>query len=224
MSSKPLALSLVADPVRLAVLERLAAPEGARLDELADAAGVHANTVRAHLGQLDRAGVLVREQTPTGARGRPRTRYRLAEEWRLPATDFRGLAELLATGLAKLAPSHKQLQSLGQDWGRWLAGRPGAKSAGELIRSALPPLGFHAEVDGDVVKLSRCPCSQVLPDQAELVCRLAAGVVDGVAAASTEALEVGSSVHDPIARRCELRLSPRSHGRHRLLPLRLRRG
>jgi predicted ArsR family transcriptional regulator len=223
VSSKPLPLKLIADPVRLAVIERLAVGEPASLDDLAAAAGVHANTVRGHLATLEDAGAVARDHVPTGLRGRPALRYRLAAGYRVPSTDFKGLADLLAAAVAALDPSPRQLQTLGQEWGRWLAGRPGGGSIRELVPVAMAGLGFEADIDDDVVRLTGCPCRLVLPDRPQFVCRLAAAVVDGMAAASRERLAVRSSVHDPDGRRCELRLGPQGDGRHRLLPLRLRR-
>jgi predicted ArsR family transcriptional regulator len=212
----------VADPVRLRLLEHLDRSGPAVLVELARAAGVHANTVRGHVAELEEAGVLVRDHVVTGARGRPAVRYRLGEGFRLPSTDFRGLAELLAASLASLDPSPKQLQALGEEWGRWLAGRPATRDADELIPAAMATLGFDARVEAGSAQLSGCPCALLLPDRPELLCRLAAAVVDALAAVSQDRLQVQSSVHDPVARRCELRLAPRRAPRHRLLPLRLR--
>ena len=223
LSRKPLSLRHLMDPVRLSLLERLSGAEPAGVEELAEAAGVHANTVRSHVGALEEHGIVVRDHRSTGGRGRPPVRYRLAEEWQLPATDFRGLAELLAATVAAIEPSQKQLHAIGQEWGRWLAGRPGTGDASELAAAALSMLGFDAGVDGDRIVLSACPCPLVAPDRPELVCRLAAAVVDGVASASRQRLEVASSAHDPAARRCELTLSQRG-GRRRLPALRRRDG
>jgi predicted ArsR family transcriptional regulator len=222
MSSKPVPLTLIAKPVRLRVLEHLDRSGPAVLGELARAAGVHANTARGHVAALEDAGVLVRDHVATGARGRPAVRYRLAEGWRLPSTDFKGVAEMLAASIASLDPRPKQLQTLGEEWGRWLAGRPGTGDVRELVPAAMATLGFDARLDDDTAHLAGCPCRLVLPDRPELVCRLAAAVVDGLAAVSRERLQVQSSVYDPVARKCELRLGPRRAPRHRLLPLRLR--
>lgn len=215
VSSKALPLKLIGDPVRLRVLQHLDRHGPARIDELAQAAGVHANTVRGHVAALEDAGVLARDHVATGSRGRPAVRYRLAEGWRLPSSDFKALADLLAASLASLDPSSRQLQALGQEWGRWLAGRPGSQSLPALVPDAMGALGFDARVDENTVELTGCPCPLVLPDRPELLCRLASAVVDGLAAASQERLSLRSSMHDPDARRCELSLEP--------LPLRLRR-
>src|SRR5919202_3503036 len=149
LSRKPLSLRHLMDPVRLSLLERLAGSEPAGVDELAEAAGVHANTVRTHVGALEEQGVVVRDNRPTGARGRPPVRYRLADDWHLPATDFRGLAELLAATVAAIEPSQRQLQAIGHEWGRWLAGRPGTVETRETAAAAMAALGFDAAVEDE---------------------------------------------------------------------------
>src|SRR5215210_4854775 len=61
VSSKSMPHALIADPVRLRILLRLERDGPASLDQLADAAAVHVNTVRAHLTRLEDAGVLARD-------------------------------------------------------------------------------------------------------------------------------------------------------------------
>src|SRR5438067_1649673 len=61
-------LEAIADPVRLAMVRRLARGGPAGLPELAGAAAVHANTVRPHIAALERAGLVVRERTRLAAR------------------------------------------------------------------------------------------------------------------------------------------------------------
>jgi predicted ArsR family transcriptional regulator len=206
LSSNLLPLTLLGDPIRVGLLEHLSSGAPCGLDELARAANVHANTVRSHLAPLEDARVVVREHEQTGLRGRPSVRYRLAEGWRLPSQDFGGLAGLLASVLAAIDPDPERLQALGEEWGRWLAGRPGARDVRAAVSDAMAALGFKARVNGEVVELGECPCAAVLPDRPELVCRLAAAVVGGAAAASRQRRVVRGGVHDPEARRCHLRL------------------
>jgi predicted ArsR family transcriptional regulator len=222
VSSKSVPLALIADPVRLRILRRLEREGPTGLDQLADAAGVHVNTVRTHVTPLEEAGVLVREHAQTGARGRPPLRYALAPGWRMHATDLIGLTELLAATLAALDPKPAQLQAIGHDWGRWLGGRPGAQELSELLPDAMAALGFEASLSDGIVELTGCPCAAMLPDRPEILCRLAAAVVDGLAATAQDRLAVEFSTHDPATRRCVLRLGEQRPAR-RVLPLRLRR-
>src|SRR5919201_360126 len=57
-------LELVADPIRLSVLRTLADRESAGLDEIAERAGVHPNTARPRLIELERAGAVERTSAP----------------------------------------------------------------------------------------------------------------------------------------------------------------
>jgi predicted ArsR family transcriptional regulator len=199
-------LEAIADPVRLGVVRHLAAHPGASLQELAEAADVHLNTVRAHVVALEEAGAVERETDEPAGRGRPRVTYRLASDWSPPTADFRGLAELLAVAVLRAEPSSAELRSVGREWGRYLQGRPGAADvAGDLPR-ALERLGFEAAVEGSQVELASCPCSLVLPDRPQLVCELAAAVTEGVLAASGSGMTVGGRRHDPARRSCSLTL------------------
>lgn len=191
-------------PVRRAIVERSA--EGpATLPELAEAAGVHLNTVRAHAAALEEAGALqVAQDTPEGGRGRgrPPLRYRLADDFTLPTSDFRGLAELLATAVARGGQTPEQLHRVGEDWGRYLAGRPGTQELARVLPAALEQLGFDARLDGDRLVLSACPCALVLPGRPELICNMAIAVTEGVLAGAGSDLHVSARAHDPERRHC----------------------
>jgi predicted ArsR family transcriptional regulator len=199
-------LDAIADPVRLAVLRHLADHGPASARELADAAGVHVNTIRGHLQEMERAGLLATEPRPAEGPGRPGVDYRLGDSAAVGAGDFRRLAELLTTTLARLPDTEEQLRRTGEDWGRYLIGRPGAYDARERLPAVLAELGFRAEVLPDEVRLSGCPCPLISPDRPELICRLAAGAVAGALAAADARQAVGSEEHDPGARRCTIGL------------------
>jgi predicted ArsR family transcriptional regulator len=199
-------LDAVADPIRLRIVRRLAETPTATLPELAEAAGVHLNTVRPHVHALEDADVVTREAQAPRGRGRPPVAYRLMDGWTPPTTDFLGLAELLAATLLRASPSAEDVRAVGFEWGRWLLGRPGAHDVREELPLALEQLGFHGRVSGDQLELSACPCSLVLPGRPELLCELAAAVVDGVLAGSGSGLKVGRRMHHPELRRCSVGL------------------
>jgi len=200
-------LDAVADPVRLRIVRHLANQDTATLGELADAAAVHVNTIRAHVAALEEAGVLASTQKPATGPGRPPTEYRLADGWGLSSTDFLELAGLLAAALVRNHPDPATLRDTGADWGRWLAGRPGRRDVAEELPLALERLGFHPTVDGDAIRMAGCPCAVVSPDHPEVVCGLATGLVEGVLAASGSTLRVGEHEAHPEDRRCTLRLT-----------------
>jgi len=200
-------LDAVADPVRLRIVRHLAEHGSGTLSELAEAAGVHINTIRSHVAALEEAAVLESEQQAASGPGRPATEYRLVDGWGLSSTDFLELAGLLAAALVREHPDRASLRATGVDWGRWLVGRPGRRDVAEQLPRALERLGFHATVEGDLVRISGCPCAVVSPDHPEVVCGLATGLVEGVLAASGSPLRVGEHDAHPEQRHCTLRLT-----------------
>jgi predicted ArsR family transcriptional regulator len=197
------ALDTIADPTRLEIVRRLSEGGPASLPELALAAGVHLNTARAHVSALEAAGLVLAEQHSAGARGRPRLRYRLSDDYTLPTSDFRGLAELLAAALVRSGQEPAELRRLGRDWGRYLAGRPGSHDIDHDLPAALERLGFQARVEGGELLLTACPCRLVLPDRPELLCGLAMAVAEGVLAGSGIGTRLTGVAHDPVARHCK---------------------
>jgi predicted ArsR family transcriptional regulator len=200
-------LDAVADPVRLRIVRHLADGGSATLAELAGVAGVHLNTIRAHVTTLERADVLESAQKAATGPGRPAAAYRLVDGWGLSSTDFLELAGLLAAALVRTAPDAEALRATGADWGRYLVGRPGRRDVATELPRALERLGFHAAVSGELVQISGCPCAVVSPDHPEVVCALATGLVEGVLAASGSTLRVTQHDNHPEARRCTLRLT-----------------
>jgi predicted ArsR family transcriptional regulator len=212
-------LEAMADPVRLRMVRRLEAAPGASLPELATAAGVHLNTARPHAVALEAAGIIERESPEPVGRGRPRVGYRLTRDWSPPTTDFRGLAEVLALALLRGGHEPGELRAVGLEWGRYLHGRPGGAEVERDLPLALERMGFQARVRGSALELSACPCRLVLPDRPQLICSLAAAVVDGVLAGSGSELRVRERRHDPEKRRCSLGLQgarPRGTARRRV--------
>jgi predicted ArsR family transcriptional regulator len=201
-------LGAIADPVRLRVVRYLAEHESSSLQELAEAADVHQNTVRAHLGALERTGLVARESESEGGRGRPRLRYRLAEGWAIPLDGFLALAELLAAALLRVGPSRDELHGLGVDWGRYLLGRPGERDVAHELPRVLERLGFQARVEEGELYLSGCPCPIVAPERPELICGLADAVIEGVLTGSRSGLCMTRRDRDPGRRRCRASLEP----------------
>jgi predicted ArsR family transcriptional regulator len=200
-------LDVVADPVRLRIVRHLADGGSATLAELADVAGVHLNTIRGHVAALETAEVLRSGQKAASGPGRPAVEYRLVDGWGLSSTDFLELAGLLAAALVRANPDVADLRATGADWGRYLVGRPGRRDAATEMPRALERLGFHADVSGDLVRISGCPCAVVSPDHPEVVCALATGLVEGVLAASGSDQRVAEHDNHPERRRCTLRLT-----------------
>jgi predicted ArsR family transcriptional regulator len=202
-------LQAVGHPVRLRVLQRLAGGEVASVPELADAAGAHENTVRAHVAVLEEAGLIAGESRPAAGPGRPGVQYRLTERGERLDQDFLGLAELLAAALGRTGLQPEQLQDVGREWGRYLAGRPGQYDPRERLPEILRRLGYDVAVDGEEVRLTGCPSPQIAPDPPRMLCEQATRVVDGVHGAAGSPLRTGPAEHDPPRRDCRITLVER---------------
>ncbi len=203
-------LEAIADPARLRIVRYLAARGRASLPELADAAGVHVNTARPHVLRLHKAGLLKRSRRSAAGRGRPPADYWLTDRWGLSVTDYLGLAELLGAVLVRGARELNDLRNLGREWGRYLAGRPGIRTAESTVVRALECIGFLVRLD-DTLQLEGCPCPLVAPDRPQLVCELAVGVAEGALAGVGSNLRVFERRHDPERRRCGLAFAPAGH-------------
>lgn len=201
-------LELIADPLRLSVLRTLEEKERASLPQLAEAAGVHPNTLRPHVLELERAGLLLSERRVLPSRrGRPGIDYRLAPGAAVSNDDFLGVAELMAAALGRAGLDPDQLRAVGDEWGRYLLGRPGSYDVETELPRVLAQLGYEATVNPRRLELSGCPCSTVAPDQPELMCSLAEGVVHGALAAAGAEQVATSFDHDPQRRHCRATLS-----------------
>jgi predicted ArsR family transcriptional regulator len=200
-------LELIADPLRLSVVRALEERGRASLPELAEAAGVHANTLRPHVLELESAGLLVSERRvlPT-PRGRPGIDYRLSELWERTSANFLGVAELLAVALERAGLHPDQRRAVGGEWGRYLLGRPGSHDIDAELPRVLGELGYQARVEDGRLELAGCPCPTVAPDRPDLMCLLAEGVVEGALAAAGGERAATDFHHDPARRCCGARL------------------
>ena len=201
-------LELIADPLRLSIVRCLEEQERASLSQLAEAAGVHPNTLRPHVLELEAAGLLVSERRfLPSSRGRPGIDYRLAPVWERTSASFLGVAELLAAALGRAGMDADQLRDVGNDWGRYLLGRPGSYDIGSELPRVLGELGYEASVEADRLQLANCPCPTVAPDAPELMCLLAEGVVAGALAAAGADRTATAFKHDHKRRCCGAKLA-----------------
>jgi predicted ArsR family transcriptional regulator len=197
---------LIAHPIRLSAVRALADAGSASLAEIAARAGVHPNTARPHVAALERAGAVVRAHYRRPKRGRPTVVYRLAEGWSMGAGGSGELAQLLAALVHRLDPDPAEVEELGSQWGRYLAGRPGGRRDLARVVGILERLGFDVELHGEELSLRGCPCPIVSPEAPALVCNLVRAVADGALRSSGEHRSVVSARHDPRRRSCRLRL------------------
>jgi predicted ArsR family transcriptional regulator len=200
-------LELIADPLRLRVVRHLEENDKASLPELAEAAGVHPNTLRPHVLEMEQAGLLeFQRRVLPSRRGRPGIDYRLASGWDSAGADFLGVAELLAAALGRVGLEPDELRAVGEEWGRYLLGRPGTYDVEDELPRVLARLGFEATIDDGHLQLSHCPCAIVSPDRPEIMCSLAEGVIQGALAAAGSGRTAGGFDHDPARRLCSAEL------------------
>lgn len=179
---------LLSDPTRLAIVDALSeGPKG--VGELARIAGVHPNTVRAHLRRLRSAGLLGEEPGPRGGPGRPPKRFRLL----LPLEDGGGYRLLVEGLLAMLRTARGDLPEalaateglrLGRELGRELA-RAGFEPQ-ETLLMLLRELSFapvaRREAGRLLVDLRHCPFWGGLVAKAgNVICSFHFGLLRGAA-------------------------------------------
>lgn len=216
---------LLSDPTRLSIVMVLGRGPST-VKSLAGATGVHVNTVRAHLGRLEDAGLVsASRQEPVG-RGRPRMQYRLTGDagvGGLVGRDYRLLSEVLVGLLrAHLGPeAAKVALKSGQAWGRHLAGpdvpapgrEPSAAGGAAYVARLLDRLQFAPEVrkrPGEWVVLSHnCPFREVAEVNQDLICTFHLGLIRGVLKTLGAPLDAGSL--EPLIEPdlCRMRLSAR---------------
>ena len=133
-------------------------PEGARVDDLSDALGMHVNTIRGHLDELIEDGIVFSIPAAAGGRGRPRQVY-FARSPRQDsvAAEYISLVEVLA----QLLPDSdgNAAREAGRAWARRAAaGLPPERRMGELV-SRLREMGFDPRLrdGGNEVGLHACP-------------------------------------------------------------------
>lgn len=161
----------------LSVLESLPGP--ATLTELAEASGLHPNTLRGHLeGLLDR-GDVIRTSEPATGPGRPAHRYAVAGPRSAPVAELTALAVTLAEAISRSSTDPAQDARLaGRAWGHRLT----ADSAPIEPVAVLAQMGFAPEQAGDDtdVRLTRCPLLAAARQAPDIVCGVHQGLVEGL--------------------------------------------
>lgn len=166
--------------------------DGLPVAELAPLAGLHPNTVRAHLEALVRSGHATRRTESRGTRGRPREIYSATNA---PEGDrrYQLLAQMLMTRLATMAQDPQaQAVEAGREWGARVAQPADDASAGgtapDDVRAALAPVvrmlqdtGFapRLSADGTAIELHHCPFRELAEQQPEIVCGVHLGLMQG---------------------------------------------
>ncbi|MDQ1375811.1 MAG: hypothetical protein QOJ09_3149 [Actinomycetota bacterium] len=181
------------DNTRYAIyLELARSPQPLGTSEVADALGLHPNTVRPHLERMRDVGLLEVETDTRGQVGRPQHRYSLtadAPSLGLEPSAFRMLARMLAGVAAKAGLDAADVADVGRLQGRADAAghpaseAPGAKGCAAALMAELGDLGFDpAAVDEGsttTIAFTHCPFLELAQVFPELVCHLHRGIVEG---------------------------------------------
>ena len=188
MSEPAVVRRALSDDRRVLIVEKLrAARDGLDVSDLAKRLGLHANTVRWHLGILGDAGLVEAKPAASGKPGRPRMVYRLrpgaaagtgGDEHRLLATVLTGTVAVLPDGA-------ERAQDAGRAWGRFLVRRPSPlerpaedEAVAEVVR-LLDEEGFAAEPHGRQIHMHRCPFHDLAESNPEIVCGVHRGLMAG---------------------------------------------
>ena len=185
-------LKALGDTTRYAIyleLARSAQPLGTA--DVAEALGLHPNTVRPHLERMRDVGLLDVEVSTKPAMGRPQHLYSLAPNapgLGLEPPSFPLLASMLIKIVARAGLGRDDAVEVGRDEGaRQARSYRRAPSCLEAVADQLDRLGFDpqvAAIDDEedttaVIAFAHCPFRELAVEYPKLVCALHRGMVEG---------------------------------------------
>ena len=177
----------LADEHRARIVDELRrSRDGLDVHELGKMLGLHANTVRWHLGVLADAGIVGSHPGSRSSPGRPRTVYVLDEsaDDAVDADSHRLLVTVLSGALSELPDGREHARRAGAAWGHYLVRRPpnahlsDEDAKGEVVE-LLREQGFRASDEGEEIRMYRCPYRELAPG---IVCNVHEGLIDGALA------------------------------------------
>ena len=203
----------LADPRRAELVAALEnAVEALDATELGRRVGLHANTVRWHLGILEDAGLVGSRPEHRKTPGRPR---RVWERVLRPEHDRAGEHQALARALVSLVAGRPDAaadaEAAGRAWGRRAARRSGSPPTAEGgavadLARLLGDHGFEPHVDGLDVTMRRCPFADLARETPAVVCGIHRGLVEGALEEASSTLTVRDLQIFPRPGVCVLRL------------------
>jgi len=183
-------LKALGDNTRYAIyLELARAPSPRTTVEVAEALGLHPNTVRPHLERMRDVGLLAVDTGGRGGVGRPQHRYGLAPDapsLGLEPSPWPTLARALVAAAATGGLDGSDLHEAGVDQGRSDARRhwQGHGDALTALTREQARLGFDPEVvtsgTTTTMAFAHCPFRDLAESHPDLLCSLHCGLVEGL--------------------------------------------
>ena len=203
-------LKALGDETRYAMYQELSRSTAAMsAQDLAEALGIHVNTVRLHLDRLREAGLVDVEAVHRGTVGRPQHLYFLAAG--APSLGFDPpahalLAGLLAAMAERIGADALDATETGRGWGADAGRRTRSRSCLRALEGELHRLGFEpaseaadgAHEGSTRIEFLHCPFRELAEAYPELVCNLHRGLCEGVVdAVGGGSIEAFSTLYDP---------------------------
>jgi predicted ArsR family transcriptional regulator len=187
--------------------------------EAAEAAGVHPNSARLHLGRMADAGI-VEAGSDQGGRGRPRKTWRVASGGRVagrPPDAYRELAQWLGRSVAVMAADPAEIRAQGRMIGREIATESESDDGPAVLDDSLRAMGFwpRREQDGSTSRftLCNCPYRDVAESNMEVICTLHLGIAEGIVhGADSNARVTGFEPRDPKLAGCRIEIEAPTEG------------
>ncbi len=184
------------------------APAGLGIKALAEATGIHENTVRFHLDRLLDEGLVERRAGTSTGPGRPPLTF-VARQERPGRDNYELIAQVLSDSLNSSAPDPaRAAREAGRQWGRSRIrdGERGRTPAGGVARGRggdavlerlthlLREAGFAPELvsedAGTTVRVHRCPFLSLSQDDQAVPCGVHLGLMEGALEAQGSTLQV----------------------------------
>lgn len=183
------------------------APAGLGIKALAEATGIHENTVRFHLDRLLDEGLVERRPGTSSGPGRPPLTF-VARQERPGRDNYELIAQVLSDSLSGSSPDPaRAAREAGRQWGRSRirdeeSGRaPGGVAWGrgdgavlERLTHLLREAGFAPELvpadEGAAVRVHRCPFLSLSREDQTVPCGVHLGLMEGALEAQGSTLQV----------------------------------
>lgn len=215
--------SLLASAVRRRIVEHLAGLRRVAADgeptrevgltaaELGEVLELHSTTVRFHLDQLVRAGMVATQSVPTGGAGRPAKRYAVVDAELTSGRDVEGPYQVLATLLAETMVARREERMTPEEAGMaWVRRRLGtdapeegpapspAGTTGEWLGKVggvvdllrewgyQPDLTLEGSEEDVTLTLRNCPFISLAHTHPSVVCGVHRGLLQGAVEAAGE--------------------------------------